>query len=100
MNIQFGNLTTKEFEEKVGWKFEEKDRSFLEKHRTETADFSESDRFHIFDAPFSLTIGEDIAKQIIDILKKYNADKQPKTDFSVGVKINKPKDAKDENQAK
>lgn len=73
VNVRFGNMSVTEFEEHVGVRFSEDDRDFLEKHRSDIARPDRS-QYHIFKEPLAIVVGEDICRQLVDILTKYSAD--------------------------
>ena len=60
MSIFLGNLDINRLEKLTGWKFNKEDKEWLEKHRTDTADFKDLTKFHIFDIPTHIIIGIDI----------------------------------------
>lgn len=72
MEVRFGNLSVNQFMEKTGAKLSAKDKQFLEKHRTDIADFKEDDKYHIFAMPFSIVSGHKIAQELFDMMKKYD----------------------------
>ena len=51
MNIRFGNLTLEKFAEKVGADFTAEELATLNECRTDLANFTDPDKFHIFDHP-------------------------------------------------
>lgn len=58
MYIKFGNLTVREFAEKVGTEFTDEEVEILESHRSDPATFDDPDKFHIFlDPAISINIG-------------------------------------------
>ena len=68
MSFRLGNLSVKEFAERVGTEFAESDVALLESHRSQIADFTDQTRFHIFDAPaISIDIGAVAMEQIMHI---------------------------------
>lgn len=73
MGIGLGNLSIAEFEKRTGFIFSEKDRKWLESHRTDNANPKfDSGEFHIFDMPLSIHMSETIKDKLLTILKKYN----------------------------
>ena len=72
MQVRFGNLTISKFEDRCGCKFEKEDYEWLKQHRQDDAQHIEKDRFHIFDMPFSIIVGENIQDKLVEILTKYN----------------------------
>ena len=72
MYVSLGNLTVEELEKRTGYRFSSRDRAWLEDHRQDLADVKfDSDKFHIFDIPFSIQCAESIYKELLDLLKKY-----------------------------
>jgi len=76
MYIFLGNLSILDLENRCGVKFDEKDKEWLENHRQSNTDNISKDKFHIFDIPFSVKVGSKIVDQLIEILKKYNNEKE------------------------
>lgn len=85
MKIYLGNLTIRQLEDRCGCKFEEKDYEWLKEHRQDNAEIKTKDKFHIFDMPFMIQTGEDISKEIINILSKYNDKKPFKECLQIGI---------------
>lgn len=75
-----GNLSISDLERRTGWTFSESDKKWLESHRQDNATVKfDSERFHIFDLPFTITVAEGIKDNLIKMLTKYN-DKQASKD--------------------
>ena len=72
MELRFGNLTISKFEDRCGCKFEKEDYEWLKQHRQDNAQHIEKDKFHIFDIPFSIIVGNNIQNKLVEILTKYN----------------------------
>lgn len=71
-----GNLSITDLERRTGWTFSESDKKWLESHRQDNATVKfDSEKFHIFDLPFTITVAEGIKDNLIKMLTKYN-DKQ------------------------
>jgi hypothetical protein len=69
-----GNLTVAQFMERVGAAATPEEVEWLERSRTDTAQFTNSDKFHIFDDPaISIVIGADAMNRTIDVWKRINA---------------------------
>ena len=51
MFIRFGNLTVTHFAQRVGAEFTPEEIETLESYRTEEAEFSDPNKFHIFEDP-------------------------------------------------
>ena len=85
MNIYLGNLTIRQLEDRCGCKFEEEDYKWLKEHRQDNAEIKTKDKLHIFDIPFIIQTGEDISKELINILSKYNNKKPFKECLQVGI---------------
>lgn len=85
MSIYLGNLMVEQLEDRCGVKFEEKDYKWLVEHRQDNAEIKTKDKFHIFDIPFMIQTGEDISKELINILSKYNNKKTFKVCLQVGI---------------
>lgn len=83
MEIRFGNLSIEKFSERTGWDFSEEDIKWLKEHRTDIASFTDKDKFHIFDAPFCIVVGEDILEKLKEMLIKYNSATETKRQFDV-----------------
>jgi hypothetical protein len=75
MNLKLGNLTVTQFAEKVGAEFTEEEVALLETHRSDLAEFSDPNAFHIFDTPaISIHIGQVAAtNEVLDVFKRANA---------------------------
>lgn len=72
ITVSFGNLSVDQMEKRIGAEFSDDDRQWLYDHKTDTAGFTEKDKFHIFDMPFKMICGDDIVRDVIKILTKYN----------------------------
>lgn len=60
MNIKFGNLTMRQFADKVQADFTDEELETLEGYRTDIAEFTDPGKFHIFDDPaISINIGSE-----------------------------------------
>jgi len=58
MNIRFGNMTVDQFAAAVGAKFTPVQSATLESYRSDRAEFTDPDKFHIFDDPaITISIG-------------------------------------------
>lgn len=70
MYIFLGNQTIEQLESRTGWHFTEDEREWLNTHRQDKAEVRrDSDKFHIFDIPFHISMGERISEELIDLLK-------------------------------
>ena len=76
--IKFGNLTVKQFGERVGTKFTDEELTILESSRSENATVDEyGDNFHIFEDPaISIDFGVFALKKLLPIFKAAN-DRKP-----------------------
>ena len=81
-----GNLTVEKFEKDAGWVFSEEDKKWLEEHRTNEADFKDSDKFHIFDIPYAIVVGSEIVGDFMKIIHKYNNEKCCETRIAISQK--------------
>lgn len=74
MYIKFGNLTVDEFAEAISADFTRQEREFLESKRTDTAEFTNPDAFHIFKDPsISVHLGQDAySGRVAEIFKAAN----------------------------
>lgn len=73
MSISLGNLSIDEFLKRTGYNMSHEDIKILNDHRQDNTniDFN-SDKFHIFDIPFSINVAEPFYDELIKILTKYN----------------------------
>lgn len=68
---RFGNLTLEQFEERLNVRFKTKDREFLEKHRTNTAN-PEKGKYHIFDKPLSIVAEKSVVDDLMKVFTEYD----------------------------
>lgn len=72
MGFSLGNLSINEFIRRTGYNINEKDKLILEQHRQDNATIDPySDKFHIFDIPFSIIVASSFKNELINILTKY-----------------------------
>lgn len=84
--INLGNLSIDEFIKRTGYNLSDEDRKLLESHRQDDASVvSNSDKFHIFDIPFSITVGEKFSTKLINILQKYENIKKSKEQLYINI---------------
>lgn len=84
--INLGNLSIDEFIKRTGYNLSDEDRKLLESHRQDNASVvSNSDKFHIFDIPFSITVGEKFSTKLINILQKYENIKKSKEQLYINI---------------
>lgn len=84
--INLGNLSIDEFIKRTGYDLSNEDRKLLESHRQDNASINpNSDKFHIFDIPFSITVGEKFSTKLINILQKYENIKKSKEQLYINV---------------
>lgn len=84
MNLRFGNLTMRQFADKVEADFTAEELATLESQRTDTAEFTDPTKFHIFDDPgISISIGSEcIAAGTLGIFEAANARKTFKVEVA------------------
>lgn len=74
MIIKFGNLTVRQFAERVGAEFTPEELELLESHRTDTAGFTDPGKFHIFEDPaISIHIGSAAQVELLPVFSAANA---------------------------
>ena len=97
--INLGNISIDEFIKRTGYNLSDDDRKLLELHRQDNASIiSNSDKFHIFDIPFSITVGEKFSTKLINILQKYENINKSKE--SLSIYISKETEEEKENRLK
>jgi cell wall assembly regulator SMI1 len=70
MNIQLGNLSVSQIEERLGIEFPEDIREFMKKTHQPTASNIANGKWHCFDIPFVLVCGDmDTATKIFNSVK-------------------------------
>lgn len=74
MNVRFGNLSVKQFEERTGVTLTDEDRSWFEEHRQDNATVTAPDKLHIFDMPFGIKCGDAIVHEAIKRLQAYGSE--------------------------
>lgn len=88
-----GNLSITDLERRTGWIFSESDRKWLESHRQDNATVKfDSEMFHIFDLPFTITVAEGIKDNLIKMLTKYNDKQASKEVVQIAVVIESDKE--------
>ena len=86
MAVYLGNLSIDDFIKRTGYDITDEDRKVLESHRQDSASVaSDSDKFHIFDVPFAITVGEHYSQQLVNILQKYENIKKSKSQLYINV---------------
>lgn len=77
MLMVLGNLTVRQFAERVGAEFTDEEVERLELYRTNTAEFSDTAKFHIFDSPaINVYVGEVALKEAVPIFVAANERKK------------------------
>lgn len=73
MSVSLGNLSIEELIRRTGYNMSNEDIKILKNHRQDNAriDFN-SDKFHIFDIPFSIDVAEPFYDELLAIFTKYN----------------------------
>lgn len=70
--LYLGNLSIDDLENRTGYQFSPKDRSWLEQHKSDNATITyASNKFHIFDVPFCIHISGAIYKEFYNLLLTY-----------------------------
>ncbi len=71
--MKLGNLSIDEFIRRTGYNISDEDRKILESHRQDVAAIeSLSDKFHIFDLPFSIEVAKPFGMELLNMLQKYD----------------------------
>lgn len=71
--LRFGNGSVSDIEKHLNITFTEADRAFFENSKSEIADFSEPDRWHLFESPRILVLGSiTMYNRVRSILSKYS----------------------------
>lgn len=71
--MKLGNLSIDEFIRRTGYDISDEDRKILELHRQDVAAIEPlSDKFHIFDLPFSIEVAKPFGIELINMLQKYD----------------------------
>lgn len=74
MNLRLGNLTVAQFMERVEGAATPDEIEWLERWRTDDANFSDPDAFHVFDDPaISIVIGAGCMNRTGDVWKRINS---------------------------
>lgn len=74
MYLRMGNLTVRQFADRVNADFSDNEVEFLEDLRTDVAQFEDSNRFHIFDDPaISVVVGREAMPAVIDTFTTANS---------------------------
>ena len=77
MYIFLGNLTISQLMERTGWTFSEEEYEWLESHRQDNATIrSDSDKFHIFDCPFTIECAPSISEEVKTLLMSKGVSKE------------------------
>ena len=93
MSIALGNLSINEFIRRTGYNISKDDIFLLNSHRQDNATVApNSDKFHIFDMPFSIVVGENFKTQLINILTKYESISPSKEICQVSISVESEKD--------
>ena len=72
MYIQLGNQSVDWIEDRLGIKFDQKDRKFLESHHSENANVTDPMSWHAFELPASICLGSyKLSNIFTNMLKKY-----------------------------
>lgn len=74
VTVRFGNLSAKQFDIKVGSVLSEEDKTWLEDKRIHNASFDADDKLHIFEKPLGIVAGNNIVKEVISRLRRYDYD--------------------------
>jgi hypothetical protein len=83
--VYLGNLTTKQLTERLGIALTIDEIEKLEEKRTDNAQEIPEGKWHCFDAPFSIQVGDyDTAQFLADILGPYGS--EMKTSIQIGIK--------------
>ena len=81
-----GDLSIADLENRTGWHFSDSDRQWLVSHIQHNATIKyDSDKFHIFDIPFTITVAEGIKDTLIKMLTKYNNKQVSKESVQIAV---------------
>ena len=84
MYVSLGNTSIHEFIRRTGYDMSKDDIKILYSHLQQNANIDPmSDKFHIFDIPFSIVVGSKFKTQLIDILMKYENVKPSKETLSI-----------------
>ena len=91
--IALGNLSIDELLKRTGYDMSQNDIDILKSHLQENATIDPfSDKFHIFDLPFSIVVGSGFKKQLISILMKYEEISPSKEPLQVNESIETEKE--------
>lgn len=86
MDIALGNVSISEFIKRTGYNISDEDRKILEQHRQDNATVDPfSDKFHIFDMPFSIYVTDSFKDKLIEILTKYEEICKSKEVLSIAI---------------
>lgn len=86
MGIFLGNLSISELIQRTGYNISDEDRKILEQHRQDNATIDPcSDKFHIFDIPFSIQVTEAFKDKLIEILIKYEEISKSKETLAITI---------------
>lgn len=86
MGIFLGNLSISELIQRTGYNISDEDRKILEQHRQDNATIDPcSDKFHIFDIPFSIHVTEAFKNKLIEILTKYEEISKSKETLAIAI---------------
>lgn len=84
--VCLGNVSIDEFIRRTGYNISKADRKILEAHRQDNATIEfDSDKFHVFDIPFSIVVSESFNAKLVEILVKYEAESPSKEKCSVSI---------------
>lgn len=86
--VRLGNYTTEQMVERLGITLTDDEISVMEEKRIDNAQHIPEGRWHCFDIPFTVQVGDyDTAHFIADILRKHECDM--KTTIQIGIEKNK-----------
>lgn len=84
MNIMLGNLTVSQIEKRLGIKFPEKIREFMEQTHQSGAENIAKGKWHCFDIPFNLVCGDvETATKIFNSVKDRSSECKEQLQFSI-----------------
>lgn len=93
MGISLGNVSIREFIKRTGYDISQEDISILEKHRQDNATIEpDSDKFHIFDLPFTIAVGKAFSKELTKLLMKYEYISPSKETLRIAVSTESEKE--------
>lgn len=85
--MYLGNISINELIKRTGYNISNEDKKLLELHRQDNATIDiSSDKFHIFDIPFTIVVAEPFSKELISLLKKYEEIQPSKEPLNIAIK--------------